>query len=869
MNPEETAPAPETAEPPTRLQGPGRATAGAQPGATRIQSAPRQPGATRIQSAPRGKPAAGGTDPSRFIPAELRERYVIGELLGSGGEATVWLAHAADEVDVPVALKVYRPGVAFDEDLRRRLDKPEWHRYVPELYAYGVAGTADGITVGWEAMEYFPLGTIADLAAREVPPGGALGVDRLRAIVAELVDAFDFWENTIQRRQADVSPGNILIRSDGSRPELVLGDFGGVLSTGLSTRFADLKAKAAYMSPEALAGLNDPLGPYWSLGAICFELLTGQLTYGVNLTEDTIRVALLFDEPDVDELPEQWRDLIAGLLTRRPEDRWGAGEVRSWLAGRKVPVRRRPSGAARLPVTFASTPYTDPVALAAAMVDASDEAAAWLSGAGGARLGEWLADELGDNRFDRQMLADVAGDLTSAHVAVAAFAATYLPNMPPRYRGATITVDRLRTLAGDPARHPLLVEVIRRGVLPYAARHRCDHPDCASAAPGGDGCRRLAALGRLLPRAVSIAMNSLAALPAEFGDSDAQRSASIDPAGGRVLTRAVEGDLCGDAVLLATGPDAVKGRRRVLKLMPRPDEPWWQLRRRAGLTAQPDSPDGLAALLVAEALRPFAKAYQRALIKARRVRDDRPAGGPRRAGAGLRALAARAGTRLDSRAGQRTWPWLVVVLFAAVEALGLAPMVRSWPAEEPAVSTLIWQGVTWLKPHAPDFATTATDPLAAWIVALLPEATRWLGPAAVAAVVVVCLALARKTDGQSTGARLVRVLAALAGRAVMAAYLLHLAVWVLAPVAIGLTATTPWVVAGLGVVVALVFRGLTGPPRTTATATAPWPIRLAVGGGLLALTLILLQHTPLPEAAKPGAAPARVAPATATTRGTA
>ncbi|MEH1058705.1 hypothetical protein V6U89_26275 [Micromonospora sp. CPCC 206171] len=867
------------AEPPTRLQRPGRATAAAHPGATRIQSAPRQPGATRIQSAPR-KATAAGTDPSRFIPAELRERFVIGELLGSGGEATVWLAHAADELGVPVALKVYRPGVAFDEDLRRRLDKPEWRRYVPRLYAYGVARPADGIEVGWEAMEYFPLGTLADLVDREAPRGGTLHADRLRAIVAELTDAFDFWEHTIQRRQTDVSPGNILIRSDGPSPEFVLGDFGGVLSTGVSKRFADLMAKAAYMSPEALAGLNDPRGPYWSLGAICFELLTGRPMYGEDLTEDTIRVALVFDEPDVDELPEQWQDLVAGLLTRRPEDRWGAEEVRGWLAGGKVPVRRRASGAARLPVTFASTPYTDPVALAAAMVDASDDAAAWLSGAGAARLGEWLADEMGDNRFDRRVLADVAGDLVSAHVAVAAFAATYLPNLPPRYRGAAVTVERLRTLAGDPARHPLLVEVIRRGVLPYAARHRCDHPDCAVAAatppgPGtsaaagapGDGCRRLAAIGRLVPRAVTIAMTGLATLSSECGSQNALRSASIDPAGGRVLTPDIERNVCAQAVLLATGPEAVRTRRLGLRLMLRPDEPWWQLRRRAALTAEPGTEDGLAALVVAEVLRPFAKAYQRALSNERRVGDHEPAGGRRGAGTRLRALAARAGIRLDSRAGQRTWPWLGVVLFATLEALGLAPVVRSWPPGEPELSAPIWQGVAWLKSHAPDFVTTASDPLGAWIVAVLPESTRWLGPVAVAAVVVVCLALARKTDGGGAGARLVRVVAALAGRAVMAAYLLHLAVWVLDPVAVGVTATMPWLVVGLGIAVALVFRWLTGGPRTTTTATSPWPIRLAVGGGLLALTVILLQHAPLPDAAaKPSASQARSAPATATTR---
>lgn len=860
MTPEERASDARPADPPTRLQGPGRASADRraepEPAATRIQNAPRpQPAATRIQNAA-WRTGTAGRDPAHFVPAELRDRFVVGEQLGSGGEATVWLAHPAGEPATPVALKVYRHGATFDLDLRRRLDRPDWRRYVPELHAYGVARLAESIEVGWEAMEYFPLGTLTDLVARETPRGGTLPDNRLRAIVAELVDSFEFWENTVRSRQTDVSPGNILVRSDGPRPEFVTGDFGGVVGTGSSKRFGDLMAKAPYMSPESLAGLNDPLGPYWSLGAICYELLSGRRVFGDDLTEDTIRVALIFDEPDVGDLPEQWRDLVAGLLTRRLEDRWGAGEVRNWLAGRKVPVRRGANGAAHLPVTFASTPYNDPIAMAAAMVDNSEEAADWLCGAGAARLSQWLDADLQDHRFDRRLLTDIGADTVSAHVVVAAFAATYLPNLPPRYRGAAMTAERLRILAGDPARHQTLVEVIRRGVLPYAARHHCDHIDCATVA-GDEGCRRLARLAQLLPRAVAIAMNSLAALPGEFGDKDAQLAASIDPAAGRVLTPVVERDVCAAAALLATEPDAPKGRQVTLRLARGPNEPWWQLRRRAALAAEPDSAEGLAALVVAETLRPFARAYQQALTKARRAAGDQ-AGTRSWSSTGLRARADRLVNRLDNRAGQRTWPWVLVVVFAAVEAFGLSPTVRSWTASEPEVNESIRQGVTWLRSNTPDFVTGATDPLGAWQSTLSPDTARWLGPAVVAAIVVACLALARKTTGRTGGARLTRVLAALTGRLVTAACLLHLAALSFGPVANGLTATSPWLAGIFVVVVASLVRPLSGTPRSTAPPAAPWPARLIVGGGLLAVTLVLLQHVQLPDRGTP-AAPAKPA----------
>ena len=864
MTPEERASEARPADPPTRLQGPRRASADRhtepEPVATRIQNTPRQqPAATRIQNPPRRTDATGRV-PVQVVPAELRDRFVVGKQLGSGGEATVWLAHPAGAPGNPMALKVYRHGAPFDLDLRRRLDRPDWRRHVPELHAYGMARLAESIEVGWEAMEYFPLGTLTDLVTRETRSGGTLPDNRLRAIVAELVDSFEFWENTVRSRQTDVSPGNILVRADGPRPEFVTGDFGGIVGTGRSKRFGDLMAKAPYMSPESLAGLNDPLGPYWSLGAICYELLSGQRVFGDDLTEDTVRVALIFDEPDVDDLPEQWRDLAAGLLTRRLEDRWGAGEVRDWLAGRKVPVRRGAKGAAHMPVTFASTPYNDPIALAAAMVDNSEEAADWLCGSGAARLGQWLGEDLKDHRFDRRLLADISGETVSAHVVVAAFAATYLPNLPPRYRGAAMTAERLRVLAADPARHQTLVEVIRRGVLPYAARHRCDHLDCATA--GDDGCLRLARLGQLLPRAVAIAMNSLAALPGEFGDKDAQQAASIDPAAGRVLTPVVERDVCAAAVLLATEPERPRGRQLTLRFTRGPDEPWWQLRRRAALAAEPDNAEGLAALVVTETLRPFARAYQQALSKARRVAGDQTG---TRSGSRLWAQVDRLANRLDERAGQHTWPWVLVVVFAAVEAFGLSPTVRTWAASDPEINGSIRQGVTWLRSNTPDFVTGATDPLGAWQSTLSPDTTRWLGPAIVAGIVVACLALARKTTGRTGAARLTRVLAALTGRLVMAVCLLHLAVLSFGPVANGLTATSPWLAGTFVVVVAGLVRPLSGTPRSTAPPVAPWPARLLVGGGLLAITLVLLQHTPLPE---PGATADPAVPAAPTRHAT-
>ena len=55
-----------------------------------------------------------------------------------------------------------------------------------------------GQQVAWEAMEYFELGSLADLIQREAVDG-RLSPERAREIVAEIVDALVFWEDVVEQ----------------------------------------------------------------------------------------------------------------------------------------------------------------------------------------------------------------------------------------------------------------------------------------------------------------------------------------------------------------------------------------------------------------------------------------------------------------------------------------------------------------------------------------------------------------------------------------------------------------------------------------------------------------------------------------------
>ena len=96
--------------------------------------------------------------------------------LGVGAEAEVWLVRDREHGRL-AALKLYRPDPlldpreTFDASLRERLADPALRAYVPELFGWGWARTDEGRDVAWEAMEYFELGSLADLIRREAGCG--------------------------------------------------------------------------------------------------------------------------------------------------------------------------------------------------------------------------------------------------------------------------------------------------------------------------------------------------------------------------------------------------------------------------------------------------------------------------------------------------------------------------------------------------------------------------------------------------------------------------------------------------------------------------------------------------------------------------
>ncbi len=617
-------------EPATRLQRDDRrvpasqAAGGAdQPdGPTRLQrrAGPSADPPTRLQR-PDGRQRA---ESAGEILGELAERFrpvpgpAGGSRLGSGAEAEVWLVWDTER-DQPAALKIYRsdpvldPHDTFDAELRERLADPALRAHVPELYGWGWAREGHGREVAWEAMEYFELGSLADLVRREAPDG-RLRPDRARDVVRETVNALAFWEDEVRKRQIDLSPGNILVRR--AEPlNLVLSDFGGVRGTGLSQEISQLQVKVGYMAPEALGNGNHSKSPYWSLGMICYQILMGRSII-FDHDEDAFRVILATNDIDVSRVADaRWRLLIEGLLTRSTEDRWGPGEVRDWLDGGTPRVHRtvrseRPAQA----LAFAGKEFDDRRLLAGEMVAHPDVAVQWLASGGASDLRAWLA-AFDDHPFDVLHLSGTENDKWHATLAVAWFGAAFLRDQRPHFRGEPVDADGIARLAQDPDRasRQLLHQIADHDVLRIAALHDCAHPGCT-----GGQCLELRDLGARIAGAAAQAAERLSAL----GQRLAADSLATDIAGNAPLMQSRDIDrLYARCAEVLVSPERAGRIAESVRRGRMPRARWWQDIARDALRANPRTADGAAALCVAAEVTGLAQAYRQAEDRKRQLQN--------------------------------------------------------------------------------------------------------------------------------------------------------------------------------------------------------------------------------------------------------
>lgn len=269
---------------------------------------------------------------------KLNDKYLLGDLLGTGGFGAVYQAHDP-LLNRPQAIKILLEEHFHDPKFRERFLREAQtlaaldHPNIVHVDDLGIQGN-----LIYLVMPYLSGGTLQDvLTAR-----GPLPLDEIDHYLAQICAALDY-AHAKDVVHLDLKPLNLLLHQDG---RVVLSDFGlahlmkeGAVQGGTSLSFGT----PTYMAPEHLRGQPDWRSDLYALGIILYQLLTGHPPFEGASPEAIILKHIMEPPPPLhttrQDLPGELDSVLAKALAKEPEQRYQQasdlhGDFRAALRGR-------------------------------------------------------------------------------------------------------------------------------------------------------------------------------------------------------------------------------------------------------------------------------------------------------------------------------------------------------------------------------------------------------------------------------------------------------------------------------------------------------------------------------------------------------
>ncbi len=252
----------------------------------------------------------------------LGSRYVLGEMIGTGGMADVYRAHD-QRLAREVAVKVLRSDLARDPSFVARFRKEAFA--AAGLNHPGIVAVYDS---GEEPAPYIVMELVSGHTLRDlIHRGERLPLARALEIGEGILAALEYsHERGIVHR--DIKPANIMITDQGDVKVMDFGiaraldDLGATL-----TSTWNIVGTAQYLSPEqALGEIADARSDIYSTGCLLYEVLTGQPPFTgdtpVSIAYQHVSGELALPSKISPTLPEGIDILLSVALAKKAQDRY-------------------------------------------------------------------------------------------------------------------------------------------------------------------------------------------------------------------------------------------------------------------------------------------------------------------------------------------------------------------------------------------------------------------------------------------------------------------------------------------------------------------------------------------------------------------
>jgi serine/threonine-protein kinase len=276
---------------------------------------------------PNAKPAESAA------PARIG-RFLVTRELGRGAIGAVYLARDP-VIDRDVAIKTFNPKLTAVEKKNHEEQLINEARAAGRLSHPNIVAILDAHTeknLTYIVMEYLQGRELSRLLQRQ----HEFEFNDIAIIIGKVADALDYaHKNGVVHR--DIKPANIFMVNN-SVPKIL--DFGIARSPNrVADQFANtgdapytlfhnnLLGTPTYMSPEQACGQPaDERSDVYSLGAVMYEMLTGQRPFQAKETEKLLRlIALKMPTPPHEvnaEVPERLSLIAMRAMSKQPEKRY-------------------------------------------------------------------------------------------------------------------------------------------------------------------------------------------------------------------------------------------------------------------------------------------------------------------------------------------------------------------------------------------------------------------------------------------------------------------------------------------------------------------------------------------------------------------